>query len=259
MRILLTLSLLFGSVLGHNEGNERRIVGGNEVSEYMFPYVGTLMPAGTDFHICGLSLISPTAGLTAAHCVASNLVVDVYFHRHNETRPAVTEGAVMRRSSRVLIHPRNFGLNYDFALILWDDPITFIRPVQLYFEPEYMLDDKKESKLVGLRTTAYGWGAIDERGPQSDVLRAVAGLEIWSFERCSTIFNITRSMVCIGGIGGLDGCFGDSGGLCALDSTNTAVALTSWGRGCARPGIPGVYAFIPAAEDFIRQYVALPY
>jgi hypothetical protein len=35
--------------------------------------------------------------------------------------------------------------------------------------------------------------------------------------------------------------------------------LTSWGVGCGHDGLPGVNARVSAAEDFIREYVLLPY
>jgi hypothetical protein len=94
-----------------------------------------------------------------------------------------------------------------------------------------------------------------------DVLRAVSGLELWSLERCSRVLNQTihDSMLCAGGQPGRDACQGDSGGPIWIDNTDLLVGSVSWGLGCARDGLPGVYSFVPAAEEFIRSFVDLPY
>ena len=53
------------------------------------------------------------------------------------------------------------------------------------------------------------------------------------------------TMVCAGyADGGVDGCYGDSGGPMQaplLGGGYRLVGLTSWGEGCAEPGFPGVY------------------
>lgn len=244
-----------------------KIVGGNEISPpFSMPWIGALTERkGGDagFHFCGASLISPVAALTAAHCVQWPwLEVDVWFRRHNGTRPAVDEGAIRRQVKQIKIHPayQPYDASNDFGLLLWSDPIPLeqLRPARLLFSPR--------DRVTGLYATTAGWGATSESGPQSDlpqsdVLRAVSGLELWSLERCSRVLNQTihDSMLCAGGQPGRDACQGDSGGPIWIDNTDLLVGSVSWGLGCARDGLPGVYSFVPAAEDFIRSLVDLPY
>eukprot|EP00168_Porphyra_purpurea_P017824 TRINITY_DN634_c0_g1_i14.p1 TRINITY_DN634_c0_g1~~TRINITY_DN634_c0_g1_i14.p1 ORF type:complete len:532 (+),score=125.05 TRINITY_DN634_c0_g1_i14:362-1957(+) len=73
-------------------------------------------------------------------------------------------------------------------------------------------------------------------------------------------------MICSGvPAGGCDSCQGDSGGplyqtktVAAAGGTSTVsviIGVTSWGVGCARPGVPGVYARTSAYADWIDGVV----
>lgn len=59
-------------------------------------------------------------------------------------------------------------------------------------------------------------------------------------------------MVCAGyENGGFDSCQGDSGG--PLVSDGVLVGVVSWGKGCAEPGFPGVYAKVSAVREWIYK------
>ena len=100
----------------------------------------------------------------------------------------------------------------------------------------------------------YRWGATSEGGSTSDVLQELDGLPIVSDASCqssvssvSSAYNgaITSDMLCAGGNAGYDGCQGDSGGPLVVedsDGVDTLVGVVSWGIGCAREGLPGIYA-----------------
>jgi trypsin len=253
--------LLFVSVvLGRDPKTcSTKIVGGNELSpEFSHSWIGVLSDQSWGgLHFCGASLISPLAAITAAHCVTEFRSYDLYFHRHNESRAPMVEGAVFRTTDKVVRHPRYepFRGTYDFALLLWAEPVSVhqVRPVRLFFG--------NRSAVTGLYTTSAGWGATSETGPQSDVLRAVSGMELWSLDACEKALEMSvhETMICAGGQAGRDACQGDSGGPLWIDNTDLLVGCVSWGIGCARAGLPGVYSFVPAAEAFVREYVDLPY
>lgn len=61
---------------------------------------------------------------------------------------------------------------------------------------------------------------------------------------------ITAGMLCAGlPEGGRDACQGDSGG--PLTVANQVAGIVSWGIGCARPNLPGVYARVPFYRNWI--------
>ena len=65
---------------------------------------------------------------------------------------------------------------------------------------------------------------------------------------------ISTRMFCAGVTsGGRDSCQGDSGGP-IVNSAKGFIGVVSWGYGCARPNLPGVYARVSALLPFIQQY-----
>lgn len=65
---------------------------------------------------------------------------------------------------------------------------------------------------------------------------------------------VTERMICAGNLeGGQDACQGDSGGPLVINGT--LIGVTSWGKGCARPGFPGVFTRVPALRAWIDSVV----
>ena len=110
-------------------------------------------------------------------------------------------------------HPNYREGNFDISLVKLSTKIDFaqyknIRPICL---PE---DDSKD--YVGTYATVTGWGAVEEGGEKSSVLREV-DVMVLSEESCRNDYKykpseITDEMVCatVEG-GGQDSCRGDSG------------------------------------------------
>ena len=93
-------------------------------------------------------------------------------------------------------------------------------------------------------TFVAGWGSMREGGPISPVLQT-AGISVLPDKVCSRpgVYGaeyVPAEMLCGGRPdASADACTGDSGG--PLLSSGILIGLVSWGHGCARPGLPGVY------------------
>lgn len=125
---------------------------------------------------------------------------------------------------------------------------------------------------VGEISTVAGWGRTSEGGESSDRLLEV-DLPIIGHNSCVLRYrgspdpDIARlaafideaTMVCAGGApeGGRDSCQGDSGGPLFVERGNRFVqaGVVSFGGGCARPDIPGIYSRVSLYSDWIAGFV----
>ena len=95
-----------------------------------------------------------------------------------------------------------------------------------------------------------GWGRLAESGQVADILQELE-IKVVDDTTCAAAMGsgdiFPAEMLCAGGELGKDGCQGDSGGpLMYEDQERWELAgLTSWGIGCARQGLYGVYAEVP--------------
>ncbi|XP_072030807.1 ovochymase-like [Amphiura filiformis] len=156
----------------------------------------------------------------------------------------------------VYIHPNYLQSedDWDLALMKLTHPVLITDYVRTVCIPGA---DMSSLFDAGTLCTISGWGAISEGGPTSDDLLEVE-VPIVDKETCSEIYDpepITDNMLCAGfPEGGKDSCQGDSGGpmVSLVNNTWYLPGVVSWGYGCARPNIPGVYTRVTAFEDWIK-------
>ncbi|XP_020778405.2 testisin-like [Boleophthalmus pectinirostris] len=111
----------------------------------------------------------------------------------------------------------------------------------------------------GFPSWVAGWGALNESGYSPDSLQEVE-LPIVGLNECRCLNEVyvPEKTICAGRReGGVDSCFGDSGGpqVVRMNSIWVQVGVVSFGEGCARPERPGVYALVPAYQEWISQVV----
>lgn len=171
---------------------------------------------------------------------------------------ALIEGdtsAQIRTLTRMLPHPHYFEepgpATNDIGLLYWEKPLVFGATVQpIALPPQSYLPVPYEQYC-----NVTGWGQMLEGDdfPMSDHLMAVTK-PIISNEECDKAYKgvITDEMLCAGvPEGGLDACQGDSGGPLAVGGVQ--LGIVSFGKGCARPGFPGVYARVAFYSDWIKE------
>jgi secreted trypsin-like serine protease len=257
---------------------EPRIVGGSTTTISQYPWQAAVVydPAkvgGNPFQrqLCGGSLVTAQIVLTAGHCIHgtdpqnfSDLDpddVDVILGQTVlSTAPPSSEFNVQGVAKQSGYNP-SFGLpifgvpSNDVGYLVLQSPYDATTPIDIAGPDEGALWD------VGSPEQITGWGATTSSGAApSDTLRH-ATVPIVSDSSCASsygsLFN-SSTMVCAGfPQGGVDTCFGDSGGPMQAaigGGVNRLVGITSWGSGCAKPNAPGVYT--RAAETSLRSAIA---
>ncbi|WP_158843133.1 S1 family peptidase [Saccharothrix deserti] len=220
------------------------IVGGSRVSTSTYPWV-VYLASSSGSQFCGGTLVRANKVVTAAHCVvgrtpSSTRVV------HGRDDKQSTAGTVATVTS-IWRHPSytTATSGYDVAVL------TLGTSISSTYLP---LATPSDTALYAAGTSSriYGWGTTSSGGSASRYLLG-ATVPLTSDSTCRTAYSqySPTSMVCAGfPQGGVDTCQGDSGG--PLVAGGKLIGATSWGRGCAGAGYPGVYARIASYYSVIN-------
>ncbi|XP_012288932.1 trypsin 3A1 [Orussus abietinus] len=220
-----------------------RIVGGGVSGSREFPWV-VIIRRENVYHCAG-TLITRRHVVTAAHCLKNSVEGD-FIIVPGETNRASDRPGVEHKVKTIYSHERfnPYDFNNDIAVMELETPVQLSSTVQTLCLPDNQYVD-----YTGRMATAVGWGRTEEDGILSSQLLKV-DVPILSQEECDRSgyaeHRVTENMFCAGYLdGGRDACRGDSGGPLQVLGPNghyEFAGIISWGRGCARPRFPGVYA-----------------
>ncbi|XP_043196725.1 trypsin-1-like [Amphibalanus amphitrite] len=234
--------------------SSNRIVGGRETDPQDLPWQAALMWRGHGWAGCGATVIGRRLVLTAAHCTsgktADRLAVmvrsDRVFNPDAESlRFDVTE--IIQHSGYSEVHNGN-----DFSLLRLSEPIEF--PADGSIAPACL--PAPGDTYLSANATVSGYGMLSWKGELSVTLRS-AHVSVISNAACERAYpgSIKDSMLCADGAGERDACQGDSGGPLVAERNGrfSLIGVVSWGKECAEPDYPGVYARVTEALDWIRE------
>ncbi|OIJ62910.1 serine protease [Streptomyces mangrovisoli] len=196
---------------------------------------------------CGGVAVGRTTVLTAAHCMAEDVLGAPPDHPGDLKVIAGRTDLLARGGAEIPVRKIWVNPHYDkdsnagdFAVLTLASPLPQGSVVRMAGKGDPAYEP-------GTEATVYGWGDISGGGDYPHTLGA-ARLHVLADSQCERAYPggpdgtyHASSMLCAGEReGGPDACQGDSGG--PLVAHGRLIGLVSWGSGCGRSGYPGVYA-----------------
>lgn len=204
---------------------------------------------------CGGVAVTRTTVLTAAHCMAGDVlgappdrVPDLRVIAGRTDLLAADGEEVAVKGVRVNPGYDADANTGDFAVLTLSSPLpqSAVVPMAPAGDAAY---------TPGTQAMVSGWGDTTGDGAYARRLHA-AHVRVLDDDACARAYPggpdgtyQAGSMLCAGETaGGPDACQGDSGG--PLVASGRLIGLVSWGNGCGRPGSPGVYTRV---SDVLRS------
>lgn len=243
-----------------------RVVGGEDATPGEWCWQVALINSLNQY-LCGGALIGTQWVLTAAHCV-TNIVragdaIYVRVGDHDLTQKYGSPGAQTLRVATTYIHHNHNSqtLDNDIAILKLHGEADLKEGVCLVCLPA-----RGTSQQAGKKCTVTGYGYMGETGPIPLRVRE-AQVPVVNDNECvrkinavtEKIFILPASSFCAGGEEGHDACQGDGGGplVCEDGGYFELTGLVSWGFGCGRKDVPGVYVKISSFIGWINQIISV--
>ncbi|TMW39898.1 hypothetical protein DOY81_015022, partial [Sarcophaga bullata] len=258
---------------GFSQNAFKKIVGGEASKIGAWPWIA-LIGYDDGFSAspfkCGGTLVTARHVITAAHCIRRDLAF-VRLGEHDLSKDTETKHVdipVVRTEKHPNYNARNG--HSDIAILYLERNVQFtdlIKPICLPLSEKL-----RQQSYIGYLPFVAGWGKTMEGGNSANVLQELQ-IPVYSNDLCRERYKqqnrlftenqFDAAVLCAGVLsGGKDTCQGDSGGpLMAPEKYGTTtifylIGVVSYGIGCARPQIPGVYTSTEYFLDWIQEKIA---
>nr|XP_040569018.1 uncharacterized protein LOC121118475 [Lepeophtheirus salmonis] len=248
---------------GFDSGNS----GGADMAEW--PWHAAILEKPQDLYVCGSTLLDESWVLTAAHCVDDYLpfvptIQDILKVRLGEYDVSTTAEPLRHEEFNVtdiVMHPgfNNSTLVHDIALLKLERPAKRKQNIDVVCMPKSR--DFNPSQFA--RCYVTGWGRRTETSEHSLVLKEIE-VPLWSYTNCNgalkaqfgPAYSLPTTAICAGAEG-RDACDGDGGGplVCEKEGKWYQIGIVSFGIGCGRKNIPGVYTKVSEYDSWIENVI----
>ncbi|GGS92749.1 serine protease [Streptomyces cinerochromogenes] len=195
---------------------------------------------------CGAVAIGHSTVLTAAHCLAQD-VLGVAPNRLRDLKVIAGRTDLLSgKGQEIPVREIRVNPAYDITTNSGDFAVLGLAGELPQSAVVAMAGAGDPAYTPGTEAMVSGWGDTTGGGTYTRRLRA-ARMRVLPDDLCARAYPggpdgtyQAGTMLCAGeAAGGPDGCQGDSGG--PLVAKGRLIGLVSWGSGCGRPGLPGVY------------------
>ncbi|XP_051782550.1 transmembrane protease serine 7 [Erpetoichthys calabaricus] len=243
---------------GSKSQGKSRIVGGANADDAEWPWQVSLHFSGTLY--CGASVISKEWLLSAAHCFGTEKLSDprpwlAYLGMRVQGNPKF-----FSEIRRIVVHEYYNSRSFDYDIALLQLKNTWPKSLSSVIQP-ICIPSIIQSVQSGDKCWVTGWGKKSEGDSESPSILQEAEVEIVSQTVCRMRYGpLSSRMICAGVASGKkDACRGDSGGPLSCPEKSGGkwflIGIVSWGVGCGRPNLPGVYTRVSKFASWIQNYV----
>uniref|UniRef100_A0A0K2TLA2 Peptidase S1 domain-containing protein n=1 Tax=Lepeophtheirus salmonis TaxID=72036 RepID=A0A0K2TLA2_LEPSM len=243
-----------------------RIVGGEDSSYGSHPWQAAIIKQTylTKRISCGGALISKRFVLTAGHCVhtkgGQRMKIRLgEWNVRSQSEPSPHEDIDIEHR---YIHPDYTHKDFrnDIALVRLARDVEFKENILPACLPTY------GESFIGRYAKVIGWGRTQHGLSKTPSILQEVSVRVIAPDVCQQWFRQANrketiygnNFICAGyEEGGRDSCQGDSGGplVTVIDGRHVLIGVVSWGIGCARPHLPGVYTNIANYVDWVYEVI----
>uniref|UniRef100_A0A8K9WLK4 Transmembrane serine protease 7 n=1 Tax=Oncorhynchus mykiss TaxID=8022 RepID=A0A8K9WLK4_ONCMY len=236
-----------------------RVVGGINALEGEWPWQVSLHFSG--YLYCGASVLSSDWLISAAHCFSRDRLSDP--RQWSAHLGMLYQGSArhVAEIQRIVVHEYYNRLTFDYDIALlqlrspWPPSLSFlIQPV--------CLPATSQTLTHAHRCWVTGWGYRSEEGERQNHGYTEFEVSVLDQSECKRRYGpVSPRMLCAGVPSGQrDACRGDSGGPLSCWAPGSEgrwflTGIVSWGAGCGRPNLPGVYTRVNKFTTWIQNHI----